>query len=51
MPKVGGKKFPYTAKGRDQAKAYAKRLKKKKKVPGRPLTAAEKRYHSGRRVA
>ena len=31
MPKVGGKKFPYTAKGRDQAAQYRKRLKKKKK--------------------
>ena len=29
MPKVAGKKFAYTAKGRDQAKQYRKRLKKK----------------------
>ena len=29
MPKVGKKHFAYTAKGRDQAKQYRKRLKKK----------------------
>jgi len=29
MPEVAGKKFDYTAKGRDQAKQYRKRLKKK----------------------
>ena len=29
MPKVGAKKFDYTVKGRDQAKQYRKRLKKK----------------------
>jgi len=31
MPEVAGKKFPYTAKGKDQAAQYRKRLKKKKK--------------------
>ena len=31
MPTVGKKKFPYTAKGKKQAKAYAKRKKAKKK--------------------
>ena len=50
MPKVAGKKFSYTKKGMDQAKQYRKRLKKKK-VPGRSLTAKEKRYYSGKRVA
>jgi len=50
MPKVAGKKFAYTKKGMDQAKQYRKRLKKKK-VPGRPLTAKEKRHYSGKRVA
>ena len=29
MPEVAGKKFAYTTKGRDQAKQYRKRLKKK----------------------
>jgi hypothetical protein len=33
MPKVGKKKFPYTAKGRKAAKSYA--AKKKKKVTRR----------------
>ena len=50
MPKVAGKKFAYTAKGRDQAKQYRKRLKKKK-APGRSLTSKEKIYYSGKRVA
>ena len=31
MPTVGKKKFPYTAKGKKQAKAYAKTGKKAKK--------------------
>lgn len=34
MPKVGKMKFPYTAKGKEEAKAYAKKtgksMKKKK---------------------
>jgi hypothetical protein len=29
MPKVGKKKFPYTAKGKSAAKAYAKKTGKK----------------------
>ena len=29
MPKVGGKKFAYTAKGKKAAKAYAKKTGKK----------------------
>ena len=29
MPKVGGKKFPYTTKGKKAAKPYAKKTKKK----------------------
>ena len=29
MPKVGNKKFAYTAKGKKAAKAYAKKKKKK----------------------
>jgi hypothetical protein len=29
MPKVGGKKFPYTTKGKKAAKTYAKKTKKK----------------------
>ena len=29
MPKVGGKKFAYSKKGRAAAKAYAKKKKKK----------------------
>ena len=37
MPEVDGKKFPYTAKGRDQAAQYRKRLKKKKKRVGRSV--------------
>jgi len=68
MPKVGGKSFPYTAKGKAAAKAYSKKKKRKvsdqssqsakrakrrgsKKAPGRPLTAAEERYFSGKRYA
>lgn len=31
MPKVGKKKFPYTAKGKAAAKKYAKKTKKKVK--------------------
>lgn len=31
MPKIGGKKFPYTVKGKKAAKAYAKKTGKKKK--------------------
>jgi hypothetical protein len=30
MPKVGNKKFAYTAKGKKAAKAYAKKKNKKK---------------------
>lgn len=30
MPKVNGKKFAYTAKGKKAAKAYAKKVKKRK---------------------
>lgn len=30
MPKVGGKSFAYTAKGKKAAKAYAKKMTKKK---------------------
>ncbi len=30
MPKVGNKKFAYTAKGKKAAKAYAKKKKKNK---------------------
>ena len=30
MPKVGGKKFAYTAKGKKAAKKYAKKMKKPK---------------------
>lgn len=30
MPKVNGKKFSYTAKGKKAAKAYAKKVKKRK---------------------
>ncbi len=29
MPKVGGKKFPYTKKGKEEAKKYAKKTSKK----------------------
>jgi len=29
MPKVGGKKFPYTAAGASAAKRYAKQVRKK----------------------
>lgn len=35
MPKVNGKKFAYTAKGKKAAKAYAKKMSKKIKVKGR----------------
>jgi len=31
MPKVGKKKFPYTKKGKKEAKEYAKKKKKKVK--------------------
>ena len=31
MPKVGTKKFPYTKKGKQKAKAYAKKTGKKVK--------------------
>ena len=31
MPKVGGKKFPYTAKGKKEAEKYAKKTGKKMK--------------------
>ena len=31
MPKVGKKKFPYTNKGKKEAKKYAKKKKKKVK--------------------
>ena len=31
MPKVGKKKFPYTKKGKNEAKKYAKKKKKKVK--------------------
>ena len=46
MPRVGKKHFPYTKKGRAQAKAYAKRTGKKvshKKavVRSRPKTLAD----------
>jgi len=34
MPTVGKKKFPYTAKGKKQAKAYAKKTGKKTKKKG-----------------
>jgi hypothetical protein len=30
MPNVGGKKFPYTKKGKDAAKKFAKKMKEKK---------------------
>jgi hypothetical protein len=30
MPKVKGKKFPYTKKGKEAAKKYAKKTKKKR---------------------
>ncbi len=30
MPKVKGKKFPYTKKGKEAAKKYAKKSKKKR---------------------
>lgn len=30
MPKVGKKKFSYTKKGKAKAKAYAKKIKRKK---------------------
>jgi hypothetical protein len=33
MPKVGSKKFAYTAKGKKAAKAYAKKTGKKVKKP------------------
>ena len=40
MPKVGGKKFSYTKKGKAAAKAFAKRTGKKitkgKKTKGKP---------------
>jgi hypothetical protein len=32
MPKVGGKKFPYTAKGKKAAKMYAKAEKMEEKA-------------------
>ena len=65
MPKVGGKSFPYTAKGKaaakaakkkkksDQTKQSAKRAKRRgsKKAPGRPLTASEEAYFQGKRYA
>jgi len=35
MPKVNGKKFAYTAKGKKAAKAYAKKMGKKIKLKGR----------------
>lgn len=35
MPKVNGKKFAYTAKGKKAAKAYAKKTGKKMKSKGR----------------
>ena len=35
MPKVNGKKFAYTAKGKKAAKAYAKKTGKKIKSKGR----------------
>lgn len=35
MPKVNGKKFAYTAKGKKAAKSYAKKMGKKIKVKGR----------------
>jgi hypothetical protein len=31
MPKVGKKEFPYTKKGKADAKAYAKKMKRGKK--------------------
>ena len=34
MPKVGKKKFPYTAKGKKAAKSYAKKSGKKVKSKG-----------------
>jgi|TARA_R100000306_G_scaffold19445_1_gene23600 hypothetical protein len=34
MPKVGKKKFPYTAKGKKAAKAHAKKTGKKVKSKG-----------------
>ena len=34
MPKVGGKQFPYTEKGKQAAKKYAGTMKKKKKAKG-----------------
>jgi hypothetical protein len=34
MPKVGKKKFPYTSKGKKEAKSYAKKSGKKVKSKG-----------------
>ena len=34
MPTVGKKKFPYTAKGKKQAKVYAKKTGKKARKKG-----------------
>ena len=34
MPKVGRKKFPYTARGKKAAKSYAKKTGKKVKSKG-----------------
>jgi hypothetical protein len=35
MPKVGKKKFSYTPKGKAAAKAYAKKMKKRKMKKGK----------------
>ena len=41
MPKVGTKKFAYTAKGKTAAKAYAKKT-------GKKVAAKKKKYQYGR---
>ena len=41
MPKVGTKKFAYTAKGKANAKAYAKKT-------GKKVAAKKKKYQYGR---
>ena len=37
MPKVGGKSFPYTAKGKKMAKAEEMKMMKKKAAPKRKM--------------
>ena len=48
MPKVGGKKFSYTKKGKAAAKAYAKRtgkkMTKRKTKSKRPKTGKRGKY-------